>query len=192
MKLHIGSGRKKLDGWTSVDVRRNVGADIVADARNINLPAKSVEMIYACHVLEHFKKAEVEHVLKHWVRLLRPGGLLYLAVPSFPGLMYAYEATGDLSAILPALFGGQNYLENIHYTTFDYASLTGQMAAAGIKEGGFWYHNPPPPRMGYSVHVQEVYMPTEPHLLTFPRNYYDYSMLTIQGILCSLNVWGKK
>lgn len=189
MKLHIGSAKKRLPGWTSVDIRSGVGADIVADARDIKLPANSVEAIYACHILEHFPREEVVSVLKHWVRLLSSDGVLYLAVPHFLGLMYAYEASGLLGDILPALFGGQNYKENFHYTAFDYMLLTQYMSEAGIKEGGFWHHQPMPRRMGTPI------METAPfngRTLVIPDNYYDYSMLTINGILCSLNVWGKK
>lgn len=40
----------------------------------------SVELIYACHVIEYFDRIEVLDVLHEWRQVLKSGGFLRLAV----------------------------------------------------------------------------------------------------------------
>ena len=51
------------------------------------LPDNSVDLIYACHLLEHFGRWEMHEVLQEWYRVLKTGGLLRLAVPDFSALI---------------------------------------------------------------------------------------------------------
>ena len=45
------------------------------------VPDESYDFVYSSHCLEHMP--EVQLALTNWVRILRPGGILYLVVPDF-------------------------------------------------------------------------------------------------------------
>ena len=81
MKLNIGCGGRRFEGYTGVDAVARPAADIVAPAWAIPLPDKSVEEILAVHLWEHFYLWECEKVIAEWIRLLRPNGRLVLELP---------------------------------------------------------------------------------------------------------------
>lgn len=82
MKLNIGAGEKRLQGYTGVDVVARGAADIVAPAHQIPLEDGVVEEVLAIHLLEHFYQWEADDALKEWKRLLKPGGKLVLELPN--------------------------------------------------------------------------------------------------------------
>lgn len=61
MKLHIGCGERYLPGWKHLDARKFPHVDYVTDKLDaLDMFAdNSLEEIYACHVLEHFPRAEM-------------------------------------------------------------------------------------------------------------------------------------
>lgn len=81
MRLNIGSGKKRIPGFTNVDAVAREGVDIVATADAIPLPDGSVDEILACHIIEHALPWDVPDILKEWHRILKPGGLLAMEQP---------------------------------------------------------------------------------------------------------------
>lgn len=134
-KLHIGCGKRYLPGFIHVDARKLPHVDHVCSADKLGMfDDNSVDLIYACHVLEHFKRTETIKVLMEWNRVLKSGGTLRLAVPDFESLIKVYKKTGDLKLILGPLVGRQDYPENTHYNIFDYACLKEHLESAGFKD----------------------------------------------------------
>ena len=77
MKLHVGCGSKIFPGWTNLDIDDLPGIDIIDDARKLSkIPDESWEIIYACHILEHLGRHEVEDVLKVWNTKLLKNGII--------------------------------------------------------------------------------------------------------------------
>jgi len=81
MRLNIGAGNKRIEGYTGVDAVARPAADIVANADAIPLPDASVDEIMAIHLLEHVHVWQAPQLLREWHRLLKPGGLLVLELP---------------------------------------------------------------------------------------------------------------
>lgn len=134
IKLHLGCGTKHIEGYTNIDARYLPGVDEVNNIKYLrNYKQDSVDVIYACHVLEHVGRYEVEGVLKRWFEILKPGGTLRLAVPDFESIIEAYHYYGDLEKIMGLLYGGQDYEGNFHYTTFDFQSVNKMMENIGFK-----------------------------------------------------------
>jgi predicted SAM-dependent methyltransferase len=132
-KLHLGCGTKHIDGYTNIDVRYLPGVDEVNNIKFLrNYKPNSIDVIYACHVLEHFSRWEYKTVLTRWFELLKPGGVLRLAVPNFNSICQYYTKTGDLTSIMGLLYGGQDYDENYHYVTFDYNSVSNDLTQIGF------------------------------------------------------------
>lgn len=134
-KLHLGCGTKHLKGYTNIDIRYLPGVDEVNNIKFLrNYKTDSVDLIYACHVLEHFGRWEYKEVIKRWFEILKPGGVLRLAVPNFGAICNYYTKTGDLKSIMGLLYGGQDYDENYHYVTFDMNSLFNDLYEIGFNQ----------------------------------------------------------
>ena len=133
MKLHLGCGKRFIPGFIHVDAVDFPHIDHVATIDNLSfVPDNSVELIYNCHVLEHFKRRDVDRVLREWLRVLIPGGVLRISVPDFASLCEVYQREKNLNLVIGALFGRQDYLYNIHSNVFDFAALSGQLHNAGF------------------------------------------------------------
>lgn len=81
LRLHVGAGRRRLEGWLNVDVQALPEVDVVADVRQ-GLDFDAVDAIYAEHFLEHLKVDEALAFLLECHRVLRPGGWLRLSTPN--------------------------------------------------------------------------------------------------------------
>ena len=133
MKLHLGCGKRYIPGYVHIDAIDYPHVDHVAAIDHLSfIQDDSVDVIYNCHVLEHFKRRDVSRVLLEWRRVLKPGGTLRTAVPDFEAVCDIYKNCGNIETIIGLLFGRQDYLYNIHYNVFDFLSLKGQLESAGF------------------------------------------------------------
>jgi SAM-dependent methyltransferase len=86
IKLNLGCGDKLLEGYINVDLvedRSGVKPDVNCDLRNLSVfESDYADEILSVHVVEHFWRWEVEHVLSEWVRVLKPKGKLILECPN--------------------------------------------------------------------------------------------------------------
>src|SRR5581483_5912767 len=83
MKLNLGCFNKKMYGFVNVDIREEVKPDVVDNIYELkNFKNESADLIYCCHCLEHVKKTDALKALKRWFEVLKPGGLLRVAVPN--------------------------------------------------------------------------------------------------------------
>jgi len=133
VKLHLGCGKRYIPGFVHIDAVEYPHIDHVTAIDSLSfIPDDSVELIYCCHVLEHFKRKDAVRVLREWQRVLRPNGVLRISVPDFAQLVRVYEKTGNLGLVMGPLFGRQDYLYNIHYNVFDRVTLTQVLTEAGF------------------------------------------------------------
>lgn len=109
--------------------------DYIAPIHKLNFAKNSsVELIYACHVLEHVGRNSYEKVLDEWYRVLKPKGILRVAVPDFGACVDNYLATQDLPQLLGLLAGGQKDKYDYHKMIFDEKLLTNSLINAGFKD----------------------------------------------------------
>lgn len=133
MKLHLGCGKRFIPGFVHIDAVDYPHVDHVSTIDNLSfIPDGSVDVIYNCHVLEHFKRRDVDRVLKEWSRCLKPGGTLRISVPDFAKMCEVYQRSNDLGLVIGALFGRQDYLYNIHYNVFDFVTLSDVLQRVGF------------------------------------------------------------
>jgi len=85
-KLNLGCGDKILPNYINVDVavaRLGKTPDVLCDLRKLTpFEDQSIDEILAVHVVEHFWHWEAVDILKEWVRVLKPGGLMILECPN--------------------------------------------------------------------------------------------------------------
>ena len=74
IKLDIGCGKNKKEGYVGVDIDPESKADIVASALNLSFSDNSVDEIYSRHMVEHFTPDEAEKFFNEIYRVLKIGG----------------------------------------------------------------------------------------------------------------------
>lgn len=141
MKLHLGCGPKIIPGFIHIDV---LAADHIQHQCSVCVlpfPAESIELIYASHVLEHFRRSEYRNVLREWYRVLVTGGILRLAVPDFAACAKIYYEEGlkdGLTGLVGLICGGQRNEYDFHKMVFDEPFLTEQLFSIGFCEVRLW------------------------------------------------------
>lgn len=82
LKLNLGSGPSKMEGFLSVDSIPFPGVDVVTDlTKKFPWGDNSVEEIHASHVVEHFDAMERIHFVNEVYRVLVPGGKATFITP---------------------------------------------------------------------------------------------------------------
>lgn len=152
VKVNVGSFTTMFHyGWKNVD-QHPLGDWAKAhgflyqqhDVRNgMPYAGGSVDMIYACHFLEHLTYDEGANFLRECVRVLAPGGVVRLLLPDAELLMKNYIA-GQMDQYNELNDGCAktsyqsaklwNLLFSGHSSMYDAASLTAAMAGAGLKD----------------------------------------------------------
>jgi predicted SAM-dependent methyltransferase len=142
MKLHLGCGEKYLPGYYHVDIQKYAHVDLVADISNLpSIESGSVDLIYACHVLEHFGRYDYTAALREWARLLRMGGVLQLSVPDFRAIAEWYlndARSGGIDDVIGLCSGGQRDEYDVHKMIFDEESLTRTLLDVGFSTVRTW------------------------------------------------------
>lgn len=135
IKMHLGCGKRFIKGYVHIDMMDYPHIDYMTSVDNLSkFRDECADVIYACHLLEHFKRSETEKVLREWYRVLQKGGILRISVPDFKQLIKIYENYEDLNLILGPLVGGQNYEYNFHYMVFDFKTLKEMLLKVGFTE----------------------------------------------------------
>ena len=70
--------------------------------------------------------------------MLKPNGILRLAVPDFAAIVKWYNETVDLDSVIGLLYAGQNHPRNNHFIIFDQNTLTRDLMKVGFKEVRRW------------------------------------------------------
>lgn len=105
LRLHVGSGTQRLEGWVNVDLRKLPEVDVALDVRD-GLPFRDVDKVYAEHFLEHLDVDVAVDFLLDVRTILRPGGWLRLSTPNLDWVwrhVYLGEHQDDAPRILQAI-----------------------------------------------------------------------------------------
>ena len=137
IKINMGCGWRDFgEDWVHID-----GGDYPhLDSKDIfNLPYddNSVDLIYASHVIEYFNREEVKDILNEWIRVLKPGGTLRLAVPDFENMCFLYKVLQyPIETFLGPLYGQMSMGDETiyHKTTYDFKSLKLLLEGLGMKD----------------------------------------------------------
>jgi ubiquinone/menaquinone biosynthesis C-methylase UbiE len=143
VRLNLGAGDARRDGFVSVDLREDI-ADVVCDVRKLEGYADGeVDEILALDLLEHLPASETADVLAEWRRVLRPGGLLTVKCPNMYQLARAIVAYTDLGRLdtvndlIRNVMGGHKFgpegAWDTHHWNFVPATLQAVLEAAGFE-----------------------------------------------------------
>jgi predicted SAM-dependent methyltransferase len=102
MKLHLGCGRKRLEGWLNCDLQ---DSDMDMDIRTLPFEDGSIDEIMAIHVCEHFYIHEIMKVFKEWFRVLRSGGKMTVELPCLDNILNHFSMGSPNKFTLMGLYG---------------------------------------------------------------------------------------
>jgi len=80
LKLDLGCGRNKREGYVGVDADSGVGADIVASALDLPFEDESVDEVHSSHLVEHFDPSDAQKFFDEVFRVLKKGKTAYIKV----------------------------------------------------------------------------------------------------------------
>ncbi len=146
VRLNLGCGDKILDGYVNVDVaasRAGNEPDVLSDLRDLAaFEDASADEILSVHVIEHFYRWETLGLLREWVRVLKPGGTMFVECPNLlAACMFIVKEPETFTQEGPkgqmgmwALYGDPQWEDPlmVHRWAFTPQSLAKVMAEAGL------------------------------------------------------------
>jgi len=102
MKLNIGCGYNRLEGWLNTDNSQDSAADELMEAHDLRLASASAEEIKALQLVEHLGFFKTKYFLSECWRVLAPGGTLTLETPDIEKTFSVF-LSGDAAAREAAL-----------------------------------------------------------------------------------------
>lgn len=103
--VNLGCGSRYHPDWINIDMVSR-GPDVMAHdlSKGIPLPDASCDVAYHSHVLEHLRRADALPFMRECYRVLKPGGILRVAVPDLERICRIYlqklEAASKGDALL--------------------------------------------------------------------------------------------
>jgi predicted SAM-dependent methyltransferase len=137
IKLNIGCGWRNFgNDWVHID-----GGDYEHldhhDVSKLPYADNSVDLIYSSHMIEYFDRQEIIDIIKEWHRVLKPNGILRIAVPDFYTMCLLYENGNiNLNQILGPLYGKMQMGEETiyHKTVYDFPDLSSTLESCGFSD----------------------------------------------------------
>lgn len=134
LKLNLGCNEKKIYGYVNVDLNPEVFPDLLDDVFVLSkVQENSVDKILAVHVLEHANIKQSKEVLKRWYSVLKPEGILQVAVPNLEKLFGLYLWKKDIRLLQSALWGSQQNEFMYHKMGWDFKTLKEDLEEVGFK-----------------------------------------------------------
>lgn len=132
VRLNLGAGHKKIEGWTSVDLAGD--PDVRADVLALPFPDGYADEIMAIHLLEHLYRWDAPGALCEWKRVLKPGGKLILELPDLLKSCRNVLKSADLRMGVWGLYGDPGYREPlmVHRWGWTADELKAEMKSAGF------------------------------------------------------------
>lgn len=134
--LEICGGKTPLQpDYLNVDILDWPTVDVLADLHEI-LPfeTNSIDAIISVATLEHFHVPDIKKILLEFYRVLKPGCILEIGVPSLEKILAYYKTNGCNDVVLRYLHGAQKDLYDIHLCITDFPRFKLLLEEAGFTE----------------------------------------------------------
>lgn len=128
MRINVGCGDSKLAGYDNRDIKAG------QPCYPLPFPDGSVDEVRASHVLEHLTFREASEALQDWFRVLKPGGVIRVAVPDVQKCLAANDGKH-----LFYLMGGQTNEHDIHRSAYDVERLEALLEHTGFEDVTEWH-----------------------------------------------------
>jgi len=135
-KLEIGSGNKPKEGYLHFDVRSNINADVIGDARKLPFKDEEFSEVYSRFFLEHLPRKEALIALNEMFRVLKKGGVIEIIVPNIAYFfkLFINETGQKKEWALNKIYGFENYIEDHHFFGYDEETLSKTLILSGFSD----------------------------------------------------------
>ena len=137
MRINLGSGSYPLEGWLNIDA-----VDMNLGKFPWDFDDECADELMASHVLEHFTRRDGVRFIGECYRILKPGGVLHIAVPDMDRFITAHLENNfdvlkgyhwrDLNHLMGGDGGEPNPLQRHRYM-YCMNSLAMTLAIAGFR-----------------------------------------------------------
>jgi predicted SAM-dependent methyltransferase len=140
-RLNWGCGGHTLPGWINTDVKEGEGIDLSCDIRDgLPLETGSIEYAVSIHALPEVPYTELVPVLTELRRVLKPGGMLRLALPDLIKGVRAYERGDQDYFLIPdedAKSVGAKLVTQLIWYGYSRTIFTQEFIAEMLERAGF-------------------------------------------------------
>ncbi len=136
--LHLG-GEQVKPGWSIVNIQPGPGVDYVGSVTDLSAFADgTVDKVYASHVYEHLNyRGEIQAALREACRVLKPDGVLMLAVPDLTVLCQLFASANTTPqgrmVLMQIIYGGQKDAFDYHKIGYSLDLLIHFLQEAGFR-----------------------------------------------------------
>jgi predicted SAM-dependent methyltransferase len=88
--LNLGCGQQYHNDWTNIDFYKSPNIIDHNLLKGIPFIDNEFDVVYHSHLLEHFSKSDGEKFIKECFRVLKPGGIIRIAVPDLEEIVKNY------------------------------------------------------------------------------------------------------
>lgn len=136
MKLNLGCGANKLEGYTNIDINASLQPDIVHDFTTA-LPFEdtSVDQVVMFHVIEHIEKQKHLSLLLNVRRVLKSDGILIISYPEFSKIAQNWleNRAGKREFWEATIYGRQSSPSDYHVCCMDSDEFIYLLKSAGYR-----------------------------------------------------------
>lgn len=135
MKLNLGCGHVKIEGFVNIDVNPDVKPDLVGDiTKSLPYANDSVSEIWLIHVIEHIQKKYHIPLYMEMNRILKKNGIIVMAYPEFVkcAMNYVTNKKGKRDFWEMTVYGRQNTPSDFHVSLMDSSLLVPQLISMGF------------------------------------------------------------
>lgn len=137
MKLNLGCGKEKYPGFVNIDADPGVNPDLVFDiSKPFPYEKDTVDEIWMIHVIEHFENILHKSILEECHRVLKPGGILFIAYPEFSTCVsyYLSDHRGMKEFWKATIFGRQSRPGDYHLALMETPAFILLLTTIGFEE----------------------------------------------------------
>ncbi len=169
LRLHVGSGMQRLDGWVNLDLQQLPEVDIARDVTS-GLPFSGVELVYAEHFLEHLEVTGALDFLAEAHRVLAADGRLRLSTPNLDWVwrhVYRPPEAAGVGAPRMAMHANRAFYGWRHRFLWNRPLLERALTATGFAELRWCCHGESDLEAFSGIERHETYedTPELPHVL---------------------------
>jgi predicted SAM-dependent methyltransferase len=131
LRLHLGCGKIRLEGYVNIDHRATSATDLECDILQLPFNDNAAARIETYHVIEHLGRHEAVRAVREWHRVLKPEGVLVIECPDFDAACREY--LGGREDRIDNIFGLQRFEGDSHRFGYNFERLGLLLAESGFR-----------------------------------------------------------
>lgn len=137
MKLNVGCGSVRKEGYINIEAKRTSASDMVGNALQLDQKFRpnSIDEIYSSHMFEHLDKKDASEFLDICHKLLKKQATLFLAIPCLDYVvdLWMQKKMTD-EEFINSLHGIQRDPYDHHRMSYTIATFTKLVESKGFKK----------------------------------------------------------